>query len=330
MTRLILFILAAAVLLTQAAVAQSPTPPPPAADAEAPGFWHRLGDLFRPQRIDPRVELLRRQSTYFDIVVEQDSDDLRHLVFLPNHGSQTIIDPADPTRPVSTYLQYMFLALPALPRPPERVLFIGLGGGIMPMILRKYFPESRMDIVEIDPAVVEIAEAYFFFRRDERMAIHLGDGRAFLNRDETRYDIIVLDAYNADAIPFHLTTKEFYETMGRRLAPGGVIVVNSAELARKDFNACEIRTVAAALPHLAVHRNESATNYVFLASVDNPLDMKAMYTSAMDLDARVDAGFRLAPLVDRRLTATELTPLTKDAMILTDDFAPVDHMDAAP
>jgi spermidine synthase len=310
-----------------AAMAQeAPTPGP----TEAPGFWRRLGNLFRPQRAAPRVELLRRQSAYFDIVVEQDSDDLRHLVFLPNHGSQTIIDPADPTRPVSTYLQYMFLALPALPQPPARVLFIGLGGGIMPMILRRYFPEAQVDIVELDPAVVEIAESHFCFRRDGRMAIHIADGRPYLSRNETRYDIIVLDAYNAEAIPFHLTTREFYETMGRRLTPGGVIVVNSAELARKDFNACEIRTVAAALPHLAVYRNESGTNYVFLAAADNPLDMKEMSRRATDLDARVDAGFRLAPLVSQRLTQEDLARLTENAMILTDDFAPVDHLDARP
>jgi spermidine synthase len=307
----------------------------PRADAdigERPGFWGRLGRLFSPSPALPgRVELHRRQSAYFDIVVEQDADDLRHLVFLPNHGSQTIIDPSDPTRPVSAYIPYMFLALPALGRPPTRALFIGLGGGIMPMMLRQRHPELAIDIVEIDPAVTEIAEDFFAFRRDPRLTVHHGDGRVFLRRNEIRYDLIFLDAYNAEAIPFHLTTQEFYGLMGRRLAPGGVIAVNSAELLRQDFNACEIRTIRAALPHLAVYRNAAGTNYIFLAAAENPLDPAAMAGAAAALDRREgDGPLRLADIVGTRLEEAELSRLTDGAAILSDDFAPVDHLDGQP
>ncbi len=305
---------------------------PRADDGKHPGFWGRLGRLFSPRPAVPgRVELHRRQSAYFDIVVEQDAADLRHLVFLPNHGSQTIIDPSDPTRPISAYIPYMFLALPALGRPPTRVLFIGLGGGIMPMMLRQRHPELAIDIVELDPAVTEIAEAFFAFRRDPRLTVHHGDGRVFLRRSEIRYDLIFLDAYNAEAIPFHLTTQEFYGLMGRRLAPGGVIAVNSAELLRQDFNACEIRTIRAALPHLAVYRNRPGTNYIFLAATDNPLESEAMASAAVALDrGEGDGPLRLADIVGTRLEEAELSRLTDGAAILTDNFAPVDHLDGQP
>jgi len=319
-----------ALLLPLAAAVQGAEDP--GGDDARPGFWGRLGRLFTPRPALPaRVELHRRQSAYFDIVVEQDADDLRHLVFLPNHGSQTVIDPAAPTRPVSAYIPYMFLALPALGRPPARALFIGLGGGIMPMMLRQRHPELAIDIVEIDPAVAEIAGTFFAFRPDARMTVQVADGRVFLRRNDALYDLIFLDAYNAEAIPFHLTTREFYGLMGRRLAPGGVIAVNSAELLRKDFNACEIRTIRAALPHFAAYRTAAGANYVFLAAADNPLDAEAMAVAAAELDRKEgDGPLRLAPVVGTRLGDDELSRLTDGAMILTDDFAPIERLDPRP
>lgn len=299
------------------------------AEPPTPGFWSRLGRFFTPAPTE-RVVLDQRQSAYFDLVVEQDADNLRHLVFLPNHGSQTIIDPANPARPVSAYLKYMFLALPALGRPPERVLFIGLGGGIMPTILRRYFPEAAVDIVELDPVVVELAETYFYFRKDARTRIVLADGRAFLNRPGPRYDLIFLDTYNAEAIPFHLTTSEFYATMGARLAPGGIISVNSAELAKPEFNACEIRTIRAALPSLAVYRCEGNTNYIFLtAAGELPQDAELARRAEL-LDRQIQPGFALLPLVAQRLVEAEVARLAEAGTLLTDDFAPVHELDGAP
>jgi len=300
-----------------------------AADPAAPGFWARLGRLFAPGPAE-RVVLCHRQSAYFDIVVEQDADNLRHLVFLPNRGSQTIIDPAAPDRPVSAYVKYVFLALPALGRPPERVLFIGLGGGIMPRIFRRYFPEAAVDIVELDPVVVELAETYFSYRRDERTTLYLEDGRAFLNRDGPRYDIIFLDAYNAEAIPFHLTTREFFVTIGGRLAPGGIIAVNSAELSRQEFNAWAVRTIRAALPALAVYRCAGGGNYIFLAAADAlPVDA-AIVRQAAALDRRVQSGIALAELAAERLSEAEVSRLADAGKLLTDDFAPVHCLDGAP
>ena len=57
--------------------------------------------------------------------------------------------------------------------------------------------------------------------------VDVGDGRQFLARNDKRWDVIVIDAFFADAIPFHLVTREFLELARSRLTPGGVVVTNA-------------------------------------------------------------------------------------------------------
>ena len=71
------------------------------------------------------------------------------------------------------------------------------------------------------------AYEYFGLPRDPRLQVDVGDGRRFLAGDEKRWDVIVIDAFFADAIPAHLVTQEFLALARSRLAPGGVVVTNA-------------------------------------------------------------------------------------------------------
>ena len=81
-------------------------------------------------------------------------------------------------------------------------------------------------MVELDPAVVETAYRWFALPRDRRIDIEVDDGRRYLQRHDDRYDVIMLDAFYADGVPFHMTTLEFAELLHDRLTPGGVVAVN--------------------------------------------------------------------------------------------------------
>ncbi len=89
-----------------------------------------------------------------------------------------------------------------------------------------------MRVVEIDPEVVDVARKWFAFPRS--IPVTVDDGRRYLERHDRRYDVIAVDAYYADAIPFHLTTREFLETVRARLKPGGVVVANVIGAVRGD------------------------------------------------------------------------------------------------
>ena len=87
-------------------------------------------------------------------------------------------------------------------------------------------PAARIDVVELDPEVVDVAYEYFDVPRDPRLRIDVEDGRRFLADNEGPWDAIVIDAFYSDSIPFHLATREFLELARSRLTPGGTVSTN--------------------------------------------------------------------------------------------------------
>ena len=103
---------------------------------------------------------------------------------------------------------------------------VGLGCGVLTTYGR---PTDHFDLVEINPAVVEIASEHFTFMRDSQSELthHLGDGRLVLERmTDSRFDLLVLDAFSSDAIPAHLLTYEAIELFRNRLAKDGVLAIH--------------------------------------------------------------------------------------------------------
>jgi spermidine synthase len=93
---------------------------------------------------------------------------------------------------------------------PQMVaLFNGLGGGAAPKRIWRDFGDVEVTTVELDPDVVDAAYRWFALPRDERLPVVVGDGRRYLRETDGRWDVIVVDAFYADGVPFHLTTLEF-------------------------------------------------------------------------------------------------------------------------
>ena len=101
---------------------------------------------------------------------------------------------------------------------------MGLGGG---SVAKRYAADGwRVDAVEIDPEVSELALNHFGLRPEEA-AVHHGDGRRFLaDRPVGSYDLVILDAFGSSSIPFHLVTREVFALVRSRLAPGGLLAMN--------------------------------------------------------------------------------------------------------
>lgn len=112
----------------------------------------------------------------------------------------------------------------------KNVLFVGGGGFSGPKYFLDAYPGiARVDVVEIDPAVIDVAKQYFAVPdNDTRLKIHSDDGRRFLlsGAGAQQYDIVVLDAYSKNYVPFHLMTAEYFQLLHGRMAPDGVIVSN--------------------------------------------------------------------------------------------------------
>ncbi len=105
-------------------------------------------------------------------------------------------------------------------------LFVGGGAFSLPRRFLQGNPSIRIDVVEIDPAVVMVSREYLNLSDDPGFGISVGDGRAFLNSAEGKYDLVGINAYSGWTIPAHMLTVEFFELVSSRLADDGVLAVN--------------------------------------------------------------------------------------------------------
>jgi len=180
-------------------------------------MWQQfLGSSSRPKT------LFSKTTEHHQIVVTDDGD-VRHLKFGDSLQSGMYV--ADPVKSDFLYTEYFHLAW-VFKRDIETVLFLGLGGGSAPKKFHADYTAIGIDIVEIDPVVVEVAEQYFHFRSGPRVHVIVEDARAYLTKTDKRYDLIVHDAYYCETVPFHLLTQEFFQTAVTRLSPTGVFVFN--------------------------------------------------------------------------------------------------------
>jgi spermidine synthase len=170
--------------------------------------------------------ILEQKSPFNTIVVSEDDDGLRILRFERFGARQSVVKPGDPDHIELPYARVM-IPMPFLfVEQPMSALIIGLGGGTIPSFLRKRFPQMRIDVVDIDPGVVDVAKSHFGFREDELMRAHVEDGRRFVERTRERYDLVFLDGFGTDSVPAHLTTREFLTAVRGVLAPQGAVIGN--------------------------------------------------------------------------------------------------------
>ena len=175
------------------------------------------------------------RSQYRDVVVTEFNNQ-RCMLFNVHRGdmNQTCIDLRDPKRLVFNYTRMSFAGLLLNPN-PQRILVAGLGGGTIPTVMRELFPDARIDVLEVDPAVLTVAKAYFNFVEDEQLVNHVVDARVFIKRAGLRgeqYDYIVLDAFSGEYIPEHMLTQEFLQEVSQILTPDGVLVANTFSSSR--------------------------------------------------------------------------------------------------
>jgi spermidine synthase len=178
--------------------------------------------------IGPRI--LFDQTGRFGRVLVIDEGPRRVMRFgSPSASEQSAIEPRNPRAVPVEYVRYALIGLAHQGR-PRRVLMIGLGGGTFTTLVHRALPEATIDAVEIDPVVVQAARAHFGLREDARYRVEVADAADWIARAQATYDFVLLDAYAGEGIPEALGTRAFFEAIARRLAPGGVVAINIAEM----------------------------------------------------------------------------------------------------
>ena len=212
---------------------------------------------------------------------------------------------------------YLVLPFTSLDRPPRRIAMLGNAAGTVARAYGEFFPATRVDAVEIDGELFDVGRRWFGLD-NPRMEEFAEDARPWLERMEDRsYDAIMVDAYRQPYIPFYLATREFFELVRDRLAPGGVVIVNAGHPeGNDDLETVLGRTMESAFPTVLRHPIED-TNTLLVGS-EAPI-------SAASLDARIAS---LPPEVQATAAeaAARLEPRLSGGEVYTDDRAPVEWL----
>ncbi|MBN2720346.1 MAG: fused MFS/spermidine synthase [Proteobacteria bacterium] len=261
-------------------------------------------------------------SLYQFIRVEEDLFSGERLLYTSagRNIKQGGIRVKDPDELLFEYNRLAFSSLAFLEEDPSRVLFVGLGAGTMPRFFAGHYPDAVVDIVELDPAMLTIARDYFHFAEGERIKVHLMDGRTFIKKTKARHDMIFLDAYRGEQIPFHLTTVQFLREVKDCLNEGGVVVSNILSEANNRYFWSMVKTYRQEFGSLFIFKGEWSGNHIFVAMADKiPFDQDIFLERARSIQTGKGIEFDLA----RALWSYDNEKHLGNARILTDDFAPV-------
>jgi len=236
------------------------------------------------------------------------------------------MDLNDPNRHVFEYTRYFHASLLFTDTEEvDRVLFIGGGGFTGPRIFHDMYPNVTVDVAELDPAVIDAADRYFGVPDSPRMNVYRDGGRQYLESTNHTYDVIVLDAYRKDSVPFELTTVEFMQLASDRLDDDGVLLANLISAPSgpaSEFYRAEYRTMQQAFPQVYSFPTVGGPVVQNIEIVATKRDGVLSPERLQARNDRRDVGVDLAAELDsyRREEPTD------DVPILRDDRAPVDAL----
>jgi spermidine synthase len=111
---------------------------------------------------------------------------------------------------------------------PAHILMLGLGGGSLAKFCYRHLPNTRLTVVEIDQDVIALRDEFCIPRDDVRLRIVHADAVRYLRRLRTRFDVILVDAFDDGGVAGSLSQSDFYAQAASHLSLNGMLVVNLA------------------------------------------------------------------------------------------------------
>ena len=252
-----------------------------------------------------------RESNYFCIDVQPDGNGNRQLSLdLLIHG---VVNPDDPAELIYAYeMLYQQVTEAAFPK-GERITSFQIGGGTysFPRYLAANY-DAQSVVAEIDPDVTEVNRTHLFLKDSPEIEIVHEDARLALRQrpEDERYDLVLGDAFNDLAVPYHLTTKEFNEMVSDHLTERGLYMINVIDGRDYDFLRSFMKTLT-----------KTFRNVGLMTSPGQPVQGERSTFVVVASQAPLP---RLRTLV----TGVPLQQFyaEKDTVELTDDHVPVDQL----
>ncbi|HVF32386.1 MAG TPA: fused MFS/spermidine synthase [Acidimicrobiales bacterium] len=261
------------------------------------------------------------ETTYHCARIEADRARAGGRTLVLDTLRHSYVDLDDPTHLEFRYVGNVADVIDALaPAGPIRAVHVGGGGFTLPRYVAATRPGSTNIVLEIDGGLVDVATDRLGLTAEPGLDVREGDGRRLLaDVPDASIDVVVGDAFGGLAVPWHLTTVEAVEEVGRVLRPGGLYVANLIDHPPLRFVRAELATLAVAFPHVALLAPPSTIdgrdggNVVVVGSTA-PIERSA-----------VTAGLARRGTGETVLVDDEAMAFAGDAPVLTDDKAPVDQ-----
>lgn len=204
----------------------------------------------------------------------------------------------------------------------ERVGLVGLAAGTIAKQYSNVFGAVPIDGWEIDPEIVEVGREWFDMN-EPNLNVIVADGRWGLSRSDKKYDVVGIDAYRLPYIPWHLTTREFFQEVHDHLSDQGVVVINVGRTPndRRLIDAMS-STVGSVFRSVHVIDVPNTFNTIIYGTVQETRPENLVYH---EIELEAEGAHPL--LIDVMRRAREnIQPTRKAGVIFTDDLAPIEHI----
>lgn len=198
-------------------------------------FWQ--GGAMRPPEFG---ELVHEDESEYNYIQVVERDGAYYLALNEGHAVHSIYDPKTNLTggPWDYFMVAPYFNPDTQPEDVKSMALIGLAAGTVSKQFTAAYGPIPIDGVEIDPVIVDIGREYFDMN-EPNLNVIVQDGRYFLSTSDKQYDVIGIDAYRQPYIPFHLTTREFFQQVRDHLTPNGVAVVNAGRT-RTDYRLVDV------------------------------------------------------------------------------------------
>jgi len=217
-------------------------------------------------------------------------------------------------------LSYNRTIMAALAYSPDckKILMVGLGGGAITRYINTFMPGVDITNVELDRDVIRLAKQYFGVQESNNFRIIESDGRIYLKQNmDKKYDIVILDAFRGGYIPFHLLTKEYFSLIKEHLNTNGCVVLNlhtNSEL--YDSTIVTLKDTFANI--------DSYIDGITIVYDEQKRSRDSLAANAKTIQDKYGFYYDMNKII--HLTSDLI--YNPDAKLLTDDFAPVNFLDA--
>ena len=290
-------------------------------------------------RAQPYGELLYESESAYNYIQVVKNGTRVDLVLNEGHAVHSIYDPNEllTQGPWDYFLMAPFFSPGIRERDVGSMLMLGSAAGTTPRMYTELFGPIPIDGVEIDPTIIEVGRRFFMMNMPNYTAIP-EDARYFLRRTDKKYQVVGVDAYRQPYIPFHLTTREFFEEVKGHLEPDGVVAINAGRT-EDDYRLVNVLAgtmsdvyenvfvinIPTAINSIVVATNRPSTLAQFRANLQEiqepTLRRVANVARANSCEYVAPGSGKLAPMGEACDFATQM-----GRMVFTDDLAPVEQV----